>query len=195
MSQAPLTTRFVVGVDFEQTGDDALVTALRLARRLPGCEIHPVHVLVSPPGKNALDALDVAIGRALDELHQRMRFAAEELFGMEEWEQSTVVHARLGDPADAIHQVAIDMDADLILVGHRHRGMAERLGLGSVAAKLVRDAKVPVMIARPKQLEGLAKTDWLEPPREGETLKSERGWSRSELVVFGRRPSNISGLL
>lgn len=190
-----LTTRIVVGVDFEDTGDFALVTAMRLARRLPGCELHPVHVLPHAPGKEKLDQLDAAIEKAGEVLMERVRYAAHYLFGVEEWEQSTVLHVRVGEPAPSIHQVAIDMDGDMIVVGHRHQGLVDRLVLGSVAETLLRKSKVPVMIARPKELEGEHKSDWPEAKREGEDVHGGRGWTRSELVRFGPRTSHISGML
>lgn len=195
MTDPHLTTRFVVGVDFEETGDYALVTAMRLARRLPGSELHPVHVLPNAPGKEKLDQLDAAIEKAGEVLLERVRYAAHHLFGDQEWEQHTVLHVRVGDPARTIHQVAIDMDGDLIVVGHRHHGLVDRLVLGSVAETLLRKSKVPVMIARPKSLEGERRSEWPEAKRAGEDVHGQRDWSRSERIQFGPRTSHISGML
>lgn len=195
MTHAQVTTRIVVGVDFEAEGDHALVTAIRLARRLPACELHPVHVLPPAPGKERLDQLDAAIDKAGEVLLERMRYASTQLFGDEEWEQHTVLHVRVGDPAEAIHQVAVDMDGDLIVVGHGEHGLVDRLVLGSVAETLLRRSKVPVMIARPKALDGARKSDWPEAPRPGEDLRGDRGWSRTEKIRFGPRTSKISGML
>lgn len=195
MTDTNMTTRFIVGVDFEPTGDHALVTAIRLARRLPGCELHPVHVLPHAPGKEKLDQLDAALSKAGEVLMERTRFAASGLFGDQEWDQHTVLHVRVGEPAESIHQVAVDMGGDLIIVGHRHQGLVDRLVLGSVAEKLLRTAKVPVMVARPKEIDEMEKTDWPEAIRSGEQLAEGRGWSRSELIRFGPRSSHISGMI
>jgi len=195
MTEPNVTTRIVVGVDFEETSDHALVTAIRLARRLPYCELHPVHVLPERQGKEKLDELDDLIEKGYTVLRERAQFAASRLFGDEEWEQHTVLHIRVGPPARSIHQVAVDMEADLIVVGHHDRGPLGRLVLGSVAEELVRKAKVPVLVAREKDLEAQGKTDWPEPRREGESLEGGRSWSRTEKLVFGPRPSRVSGLL
>lgn len=195
MTESTATTRIVCGVDFEQTGDHALITAIRLARRLPGCELHPVHVLPEAPGKEKLDRLDESIGKAGELLRERTQYVARRLFGDEEWEQHTVLHVRVGPPAESVHQVAVDVDADLIVVGHRDRGLVDRLVLGSVAEKLLRTSHVPVMIARPKDTESLPHTQRPDAPRDGEELHNERGWTRTERLRFGPRSSHIAGLI
>src|SRR5262249_5488590 len=57
-----------------------------------------------------------------------------------------------GPPADEIVAAANDYDADLVVVGARGRGGMERLLLGSVSEKVLRDARCPVLIVkeRPK---------------------------------------------
>ena len=76
-----------------------------------------------------------------------------------------------------------------------HPDVVDRLVLGSVAETLLRKSKVPVLIARPKALDGEHKSEWPEAPREGEDIHGGRGWSRTELVKFGPRVSHISGML
>ena len=50
-------------------------------------------------------------------------------------------------PADALLQAATDLDADLIVVGHRGHGGALRR-LGSVALEVVNTAEVSVLVVR-----------------------------------------------
>ena len=94
--------------------------------------------------------------------------------------------------------VAVDVEADLIVVGtHGARGV-ERLLLGSVAQAIVRSAKLPVLVARPKRLAGLPKTPGIDAPRPGAPLHAEREdmHASSELVdVGGHTPSHIAGLI
>ncbi|MFI5309270.1 MAG: universal stress protein, partial [Polyangiales bacterium] len=114
--------------------------------------------------------------------------------GAEPFTQETVFHVRLGDPAQAIHQVAVDVDADMIVVGtHGRKGM-DKLMLGSVAEELMRIAHMPVVVARPKDLSGLKKTDKVEPPRPGVEVHSMGMTDRLHLE-FVPRTSHISGLL
>ncbi|MCS6847468.1 MAG: universal stress protein [Anaerolineae bacterium] len=64
----------------------------------------------------------------------------------------TVTTAVLEGPvADAILDRAEETNADLIVMSTHGRSGMERWLLGSVAEKVVRGAKIPVMLVRPKQ--------------------------------------------
>ena len=56
-----------------------------------------------------------------------------------------------GDPAAAIIHAAQDVKADLILIATRCRGL-DRLILGSVAERVVRESSIPVMTIKPKRV-------------------------------------------
>lgn len=58
------------------------------------------------------------------------------------------VHARQGDPADAILDVAEELDADLIVVGNKGMTGAKRFLLGSVPNKISHHAPCSVLIVR-----------------------------------------------
>jgi nucleotide-binding universal stress UspA family protein len=58
------------------------------------------------------------------------------------------VHARQGDPADAILDVAEELGADLIVVGNKGMTGAKRFLLGSVPNKVSHHAPCSVMIIR-----------------------------------------------
>ncbi|HWX75609.1 MAG TPA: universal stress protein [Solirubrobacteraceae bacterium] len=58
------------------------------------------------------------------------------------------VHARQGDPADAILDVAEERAADLIIVGNKGMTGAKRFLLGSVPDKISHHAPCSVMIIR-----------------------------------------------
>ena len=53
-----------------------------------------------------------------------------------------------GDPAEALSDAARDLGADLIVVGTRGRNLAASLLLGSVSARIVREAPCDVLIVR-----------------------------------------------
>jgi nucleotide-binding universal stress UspA family protein len=57
-------------------------------------------------------------------------------------------HVLTGDPAAAVVKFAEDNGADLIAMGTRGLGSAASLLLGSVAAKVLHHAKVPVLFDR-----------------------------------------------
>lgn len=61
-----------------------------------------------------------------------------------------VTHAREGDPAQVILEVAQEQDADLIVVGARGLTGFRRFLLGSVSSKLAHHADCSLMIVREK---------------------------------------------
>ena len=62
--------------------------------------------------------------------------------------QKVEIHAREGDPADAILDVAEEQNADLIIVGNKGMSGAKRFLLGSVPNKVSHHAPCSVMIVR-----------------------------------------------
>lgn len=56
-----------------------------------------------------------------------------------------------GKAADSILKVAEDEDVDLIVVGVSGKHALERFVLGSVSEKIVKNARVPVLVARSKR--------------------------------------------
>lgn len=188
MSTEP-TLRIVIGVDFTETGDHAIDGAVRLAMR--DDELHPVFV-IDGANKRNLAAIDEQLTLARDRLRERV-IARLDALGAH-GERRVVFHVRLGDPAAALHQVAVDVDADLIVVGtHGRRGL-EKMLIGSVAESLVRTARLPVLVARPNQLADLPRTpvpDAADPTRE---THAPRVMS-SELIHITKRPSHIAGLV
>lgn len=57
-------------------------------------------------------------------------------------------HAREGDPADVIIDVAQEVGADLIIVGARGLSGLQRFLLGSVSSKLSHHSPISVMVVR-----------------------------------------------
>ncbi len=75
---------------------------------------------------------------------------------LEEWRHDAERHAhvpvravvRVGDPASEIVEWADEEGCDLVVVGTHGRSGIPRLILGSVAERVVRQAHVPVLVAR-----------------------------------------------
>ena len=188
--------KIVIGVDFEKTGDDAIADALRIAREHPNDELHPVHVLVpagGSPSAEQLAKLNREMESSVEAMQERVHAVCEKVYPGEEWDQHMVFHVRVGSPAEALHQVAIDYDAHLLVVGTHARKGLEKLVIGSVAEKLMKIAHLPVLVARERQVGALQKTERPDEPRDGEDLNDQV--HRNELVRFGRRSSHIAGLI
>jgi len=189
--------RIVVGVAFDETGDQALVEAIRIARDHPNDELHPVHVVETTPTHDAgrLAQLADLAETARDHLRKRVLEIVDVLYPGESWEQSFVLHVRIGRAAEALEQVAVDVNADLLVIGTHGRKGVERFFLGSVAETLMNKAHLSVLVARPKDFTGLPQTEHAEPPRPGESLRPDGVWHHSEVMRFGGRNSHVSGLI
>lgn len=149
----------VIAEDFTEAGEIAMLEGARLAQ---GSELHVVHVveLGAPRSDAALDAAN----ELLEEIPLRLRreLAAHKIVGR------VFVHVRVADHggvAGAIQQLAVDVDADLIVVGsHGAGGIVQRILGSSVAETLARTAHCPVVVARPKDYSALRHSPQIEPP-------------------------------
>jgi len=143
----PEIKRILCPVDFSETSDYALEYALDLARRL-GASLSLLHVCQLPA--HPLDAGDMfpleefeseyvtRFGKQLDELVEKYSGQGVELSG----------NIATGIPYDEIDQCANDLQADLIVMGtHGRTGLAHML-VGSVAERVVRTSRVPVLTLR-----------------------------------------------
>ncbi|MGE0790911.1 MAG: universal stress protein [Sandaracinaceae bacterium] len=137
--------RILCAVDFSSCSEVALREATRLAARR-GARVHLIHVceLVGsytfPDGTTYYDAqLDAALRadarRDMDAL--RARFDAEVVVSGEI--ESGIVH-------EGIAAYASETGVDLIVVGTHGRTGMNRVVLGSVAERVIRTARVPVMV-------------------------------------------------
>jgi len=150
--------RVVTALDLGEPIDEVLDTAVCIAKRYDA-ELHLVHVW-SPWVAVGMDA---AMVPAASELEQRTR-ALEELL-MRAAERARREHvARVeiallpGTPWEQIVIYAEQHDADLIVSGTHGRTGLERLLVGSVAERVVRESTVPVLIV-PKSVAGAALRD------------------------------------
>jgi nucleotide-binding universal stress UspA family protein len=143
-------TQVVVGFDFTQSGRAALYRAIALATRAPFhvlhfvCAIEPHLPLPSLPTKKVDYQYAERVQTALtDEIKQQLVEAGSAPVHF-------YVHARIGKPAEEILNLAREVGADLIIVGSKGLTGIERVVLGSVSERVVREAGCPVMVARPK---------------------------------------------
>lgn len=144
---------------FDETGDRALEEAVRVATRTPSAELHVVHVPpgVAPAGMVGPEASTFRLVTSPDDLEERIERACAGT-------QLTVRgHIRRGDPVEGILQTAASIDADLVIVGSHQRHGFEKLVLGSVAERVLREAKCPVLLALAKTWEPQRETDSIEP--------------------------------
>lgn len=187
----------IVGVELDETGAAALREALALVDREPGATLHLVHVVTDVDG--ALRSEANAHDRA-SMLEQRMY--ALRGFVVRHWRafppgaaKRVMLHVGLGDRERELVQFAVDYDADLLLVGTHGRGRLAKLISPSLAETLVRSAPCPVLIARPKDYGGLAKSPAIEDAGPPSTRSAghhrRRGYRYSESLPFHTHDSNV----
>ena len=143
--------KILVAIDFSDMSRRALAWALAHAEHVVPHELHLVHVVED-------SWLDLFASRATTKLEEEMellaRQAEAELARLPEEVQESMRpihrHLRRGAPHKHIVQVAEEIDADMLVVGSYGRGGLERTILGSVAERIVRDARTTVVIVRPR---------------------------------------------
>lgn len=145
-------SQVVVGFDFSHTARAAMYRAIALANRAPFhilhflCVLDPHGEIPALPHRGRVDFAYVERVEAalLEEIAAELKGAAiadrVHFF----------VHVRIGQAAEEILSLAREVGADLIITGSKGRTGVERLVLGSVAERVVREAGCTVEVARPK---------------------------------------------
>ncbi|HBH51396.1 MAG TPA: universal stress protein [Planctomycetaceae bacterium] len=142
--------RVLLATDFSDCSRAAQAYACNLVEQFGG-ELHVLHVLADPvlmmpePGtpaslpQNYLVDLKESAEKMLDGLIPA------------EWASRYSVRraTRLGSPGPEIVRYAEEHQIDLIVLGTHGRGAVAHLLLGSVAERVVRQAKCPVLTFRP----------------------------------------------
>ncbi len=140
----------VVGTDGSDTAKEAVRQATELARQV-GATLHLVSAYEPVPEGRLRDERQ----QVPDDLQWMVNPREDVNSTLEEAgkaiEQAGIdvdTHAREGDPADAILDVAEEQHADLIVVGNKGMTGAKRFLLGSVPNKVSHHAPCSVMIIR-----------------------------------------------
>jgi nucleotide-binding universal stress UspA family protein len=145
-----LFQRIVVGTDGSDTASEAVRQAIEVAKPL-GASLEVVSAFEPVPQDRLREEaseipgdIAYAVGPRED-VNQVLESAAGPAR-----EQGVEVntHAREGDPADAILDVAEETNADLVIVGNKGMTGARRFLLGSVPNKISHHAPCSVLIVR-----------------------------------------------
>jgi nucleotide-binding universal stress UspA family protein len=145
----------------DETGEFALREAARIAEQRPDSELHLVHVI--------LEDAPAASAKDLASLEQRLANAPAQIqkFVEQIWAdvpRKVVAHLRAGAPSRSILQTAVDINADIVVVGTHRRTGIKKLMLGSIADQVLQHAHCPVLIALPKDYTGKSPSDTIQPP-------------------------------
>ncbi len=139
--------KILVPIDFDDTSDRALDRAMWLASKL-GAQVTVLHVYGLPiynypdgsyiPSPEVAESVKKGAQEQLDTYVARKNSEGVQLNSL----------LREGRSAQEICNVALELSADLIVMGTHGRGLIGRTLLGSVAEAVVRQSSTPVMTVR-----------------------------------------------
>jgi nucleotide-binding universal stress UspA family protein len=139
----PSAHRVVIGVDFSPA---SLAAARWTARHLlPQAELVLVHVVEVPTMPTYLRGVALA-DRMTERATEMMRIALTAL-GDVLGPVRCAIDVRSGRPAEQLHEVAQEHEADLLVVGRTGRRVRGVKQLGSTVERLLRRSATPVMVA------------------------------------------------
>ncbi len=154
--------RVVTALDLGEPNDEVLETAICLVRRYDA-ELHLVHVW-SPWVAVGIDAAMVPVATEIAEMARALEEQLARAAGRARAEQVQRIETALlpGTPWEQIVIYAEQHEADLIVSGTHGRTGLERLLVGSVAERVVRESTVPVLVV-PKSAVGATRRDVEDP--------------------------------
>ena len=141
-------TRILVAVDGSQTSRRAFEAALALART-NGAVLQPLYVVENTPMYFEAPGYDPSVPRnSLIEQGKELGVdLAREMDAQGVKGEIVVTEApSLDDVSTAVLKAAADFNADLLVMGTHGRRGFQRLILGSVAERCVRQARLPVLL-------------------------------------------------
>lgn len=136
----------IAGVDGSDASIRAAEVAVAIARHWQA-KLKLVTVVRTPEGWWGLGGAPPspeALSQALVEGQQKVLKETEEQLDLEGVDYETV--EELGDPVSRLLAVCESTDADLLVIGRRGAGLAERVILGSTADRVTHLSPCPVMV-------------------------------------------------
>jgi nucleotide-binding universal stress UspA family protein len=134
----------LVPLDGSALGEYALPVALGLARQARAT-LHLAHVHVMPT-RDLTETNDMQV-RATDHMYFEglvQRLGAD-------WDVPLTTMLLDGPVTETLHEYALTIKAELIVMTTHGRGALSRLWLGSIADRLIRQVSVPVLLVRPQE--------------------------------------------
>jgi len=138
----------VAGIATVRRDDPVLDPAIRLADRL-GAHLHLVHVFALPDPLLAAYGQAGYLGDDFGRDHgDALRAELERRAAAREPGSPVTCHVILGNAAEDLCWMAGNLGADLIMVGSTREGKLARKILGTTADRVIRHARIPVLVIR-----------------------------------------------
>jgi len=139
----------LVATDFSEPSDTALAYGRELARTF-GATLHVLHVAENLAARAAADAYPMALPEMQRDLEHEAWTRLEATVTSDDRRtlRAKAVVLTSNAPAAAIVEYAQEATIDIIVVGTHGRGAVAHLLMGSVAERVVRTARCPVLTVR-----------------------------------------------
>ncbi len=140
--------KILVPVDFSSASNKAFL----YAREMVGCwdgELHLIHVLdtdfLSGAVHITIEPLDESVAKWEKRAENKLKAIYHDEDGPE---LSGKIHVRKGKPHEEILKLADELEVSMIIIGSHGRKGLERAIFGSVAERVTRMCKTPVLIIK-----------------------------------------------
>ena len=140
--------KILVPVDFSGASNKAFLYAREMVECWEG-ELHLVHILdtdfLSGAVHITIEPLDESVAKWRKRAEEKLKavYHDEEGPGF-----SGEIHIRKGKPSEEILKIADELEVDMIVIGSHGRKGLERAIFGSVAERVTRNSKVPVLVIK-----------------------------------------------
>jgi nucleotide-binding universal stress UspA family protein len=178
-------SQVVIGFDFGHSAQQALYRAIGIAARAP---FHVFHFVCAidphfPPSAVPTKHVDYEYAERVQK--EMTAVIEKELRAANITERvHFFVHARIGKPAVEILTLSRDVGADLIIVGTKGLTGVERLVLGSVAERVVREAGCTVEVARETSYEHVDLLNIVDATEHRKYVPPHRYYYENHIVTF-----------
>ena len=140
--------KMLIAVDGSEHARHAIEAAARLARAMPAVEVVLLNVADAVVFYGELPPFDIEAVERAQRQHQEQLLAEAEAMARASGLQNVLTQSAVGLTAQEILRVADERGVDQIVMGTHGRGVVGSLLLGSVAQRVVHQAKVPVLLVR-----------------------------------------------
>jgi len=140
--------KMLIAVDGSEHARRAIEAAARLAKQMQSAEVVLLNVADAMVFYGELPPFDIEAVERAQRLHQDRLLAEAEAQARALGLQKVLTQSAVGLTTQEILRVADERGVDQIVLGTHGRGAVGSLLLGSVAQRVVHQAKVPVLLVR-----------------------------------------------
>lgn len=140
--------RILVPVDFSDASEAAVKHAKEIALTY-GAEINLLHVVEQPfyPSSYGIDSVSFPTDEVVDRVETQLGDLAREEIGYEH----VMVKATVGHPPSSILDYVETNEIDLVVIATHGRTGLDRMLIGSVAERVLRQSPTPVFVVKPER--------------------------------------------